>query len=359
MSRGLKIFLFIIIFLLFVIGIFSFCIYQYCQFFDKTYSQPYNEATTKYSKLDMENPKVFQKTFSQFIQEDMKTASAKKLSHKFIIESTPLKYEKDTERYNKAFTEYFQYDTNESATSLSSGWFFGGNILRSYNVVYNKSIPKPTGKLFLARANIFESTEYLDVQKNSQAALIHQLTYRLKLKPTQLKALNELVTDFKNRIDGFESLSRYEKIKLWHDYICQKVTYDYKYADNVEAGQLKKGYNFQDSQYGLLKSKKLICSGYSNAFLYGLRMFDIPVVNINGTVELGYHMYSLVKMGSKWYYIDVTWDDISSERGENKYKYFLKGLNYFKKTHKDDKKYLKNHIHRDILDKISRENFSY
>ena len=108
-----------------------------------------------------------------------------------------------------------------------------------------------------------------------------------------------------NKIAGrFKGKTRYEKIKGVHDYLISHMKYDAKY------------YN----PYYAFKKGRGMCMSYSLAYQRILQELNIPCVYVKGKR----HAWNLVKIGSYWYNVDVTWDDST-----NSYKYFLKGYNNF------------------------------
>nr|MCR5097429.1 hypothetical protein [Lachnospiraceae bacterium] len=91
-------------------------------------------------------------------------------------------------------------------------------------------------------------------------------------------------------------MSDYEKVRFAHDWLIKNVDYDQTY-DMEKSTTLA----------GTMKYKKAVCQGYSIAFGVFMKEMKIPskyVVSTNGD-----HMWNLVKLGGKWYHVDVTWDD--------------------------------------------------
>ena len=109
------------------------------------------------------------------------------------------------------------------------------------------------------------------------------------------------------------SVSDYEKIKAVHDYIINNVTYTFNGSELVH------------SAYGAGVQGKAVCQGYSLLMYRLLSELDINVRLIPGTANGGGHMWNLVELYGKCYYIDSTFDDGVM----NKYAYFLKGSEDF------------------------------
>ena len=101
----------------------------------------------------------------------------------------------------------------------------------------------------------------------------------------------------------------YDKMKAIYDYICSHVSYNYG-SDNIKF-----------TAYSALINGSAVCQGYSVA-LYRLCLaagIDARVV----TSESLIHAWNIVCIdGSKYYYVDSTWD---AEQYPGDYLYFLKG----------------------------------
>ncbi len=109
------------------------------------------------------------------------------------------------------------------------------------------------------------------------------------------------------------SANDYEKIKAVHDYVISHVTY------NLNGSDLKY------SAYGAAIEGEAVCQGYSLLMYRLLSELNINVRLIPGTANGGGHMWNLVELYGKYYYIDATFDDGVN----NKYAYFLKGSEDF------------------------------
>lgn len=109
--------------------------------------------------------------------------------------------------------------------------------------------------------------------------------------------------------------SRYDILKVIHDYICNNVSYD-----NVAAayGTANYGYAYTAAPLfgGGSRGKQFVCEGYSKAFKILCDRYEIPCVLVSGTAKAtsgdGNHMWNYVQMDDgKWYGVDTTWDDQS------------------------------------------------
>lgn len=85
-----------------------------------------------------------------------------------------------------------------------------------------------------------------------------------------------------------------------HDLLCSRVEYSDDQTDSMIY-----------SAYGALVNGKALCEGYSKAMQLLLHQFNIPCITVTGVAGGEGHMWNQVSIGSKWYNLDVTWDDSS------------------------------------------------
>lgn len=123
--------------------------------------------------------------------------------------------------------------------------------------------------------------------------------------------LDKKVTEILDELDVY-SANDYEKIKAVHDYIIENVSY-YSSGDMI-----------CHTAYGAGINGKAVCEGYSLLMYRLLSELGINVRCIPG-IAGGSHMWNMVELYGKYYYIDVTFDDGMA----NKYAYFLKGSEDF------------------------------
>lgn len=117
-----------------------------------------------------------------------------------------------------------------------------------------------------------------------------------------------------------------EKVKGINKYIVRSYSYDYKYR--------KASYSF----LGLLDNKKAVCQGFAGLFRLMCIRAGIETESIGGMATSGPgktdfepHMWNRSKIGSKWYYTDVTYNEGT---GTNKFlllsekSFYGKGYHY-------------------------------
>ena len=95
-----------------------------------------------------------------------------------------------------------------------------------------------------------------------------------------------------------------QKVKGINAYMVKHYTYDYRYADA--------SYSFT----GLLDHKKGVCKGYAELFRLMCLQAGIRTESVTGLATSGpgredyeLHMWSRSRIGGKWYYTDVTFND--------------------------------------------------
>lgn len=143
----------------------------------------------------------------------------------------------------------------------------------------------------------------------------------------------------KNRIKAIKngvvnsSMSDYEKIFAVHKWMVTNIDYDYENYRNHTIP--KQRYTTK----GALLDKICVCDGYTNGFLYIMSELGIPCKKVVGSVGAPEpHSWNQIKIGGKWYHIDVTWGDSEREYSGSRdrvstYEYFLKSDEYLKKHH--------------------------
>lgn len=126
-------------------------------------------------------------------------------------------------------------------------------------------------------------------------------TYNVTREEAQ-KRQAEIEQAARKILDGIpenDSHSDYEKIKYIYDTIIKQTDYDPNAPDNQNI-------------YSVLVGKHSVCQGYSEALQYLLLKEGIECSVIHGIVDDGEtHAWNLVKADGDYYYIDVTWGDVS------------------------------------------------
>lgn len=126
------------------------------------------------------------------------------------------------------------------------------------------------------------------------------------------------------------NMTDYDKVKLFHDVLASTVVYDENAA------------NCRDI-YGVFVDKKAICGGFSKAFSYLCSKVGIETVTVTGDADGIPHMWNKVKIGGKWYNIDITYAvSNSADEAYVRYDYFCvtdKMLDSSRTVYEKDYKY--------------------
>ncbi|HRT82700.1 MAG TPA: hypothetical protein P5127_06020, partial [Oscillospiraceae bacterium] len=92
-----------------------------------------------------------------------------------------------------------------------------------------------------------------------------------------------------------------EKTLIAHDYLALHTKYD---EENAIQGTIP---HISHTAYGALVLGVAVCDGYSRAYIALLSRAGLDVIKISS--ESMNHAWNMVKLGSYWYHVDVTWDD--------------------------------------------------
>ena len=139
--------------------------------------------------------------------------------------------------------------------------------------------------------------------------------------------VKELIGSF-----GFTLLtSKYEKIKVIHDWICGNVSYDYDHLNDET-------YLRKHSAAAALLDGTAVCQGFALLFYRLCLECGVDARYISGDAGGGPHGWNIADPGDgRYYYVDTTWDEPYFEDGwedEYHYTYFLKGSRTFAADHK-------------------------
>lgn len=127
----------------------------------------------------------------------------------------------------------------------------------------------------------------------------------------------------------------YETVKNIHDYLVLNIAYQDNGSDGAH------------TVYNALMNGKCVCDGYTKSFY-----FICMASGIDADIVMGYghnksgteaHSWNKVRIGERWFSIDVTWDDPYPDTpGEVQYNYFLLTDEDMGRTHTwDDTGYVK------------------
>ncbi|MBR5579113.1 MAG: chitobiase/beta-hexosaminidase C-terminal domain-containing protein, partial [Lachnospiraceae bacterium] len=112
-----------------------------------------------------------------------------------------------------------------------------------------------------------------------------------------------------------------EKVKLIHDLICEKVSYNY-YAYEQEIMAVEQEH-FTQSAYSVFCMDQTVCCGYTLAFTWVCNAVGIEAIGVSAPG----HAYNMVKVCGDWYNLDITWNDADDDR--ILYEYYLRNETNF------------------------------
>ena len=171
-------------------------------------------------------------------------------------------------------------------------------------------------------------------------AVFGTMKYHFKVKVYK-KSQNERIKQIRKSEKLPGGKSKVNRIKAVHDWMVRNISYDY---NNYRRGRVP---GVAHTSKGALIRKLCVCDGYAYGFLKIMKSMNIPCKVVHGSADGVSHAWNMVKVGKKWYHIDVTWDDPIIENSNANtvpnYTYFLKSTAYMKAHghHFQTKKYPK------------------
>ena len=210
----------------------------------------------------------------------------------------------------------------------------------SYQKIYNGDIEAMFSQAWgIDDKNTSDDFDYLlgnidtyrfKVPTYSQNKSIFQFTIKYRESAAQLKKVNKKVKSALKELE-LSGKSRVEKARLIHNYIAEHFIYDEKLAH----------FSVYD---GLVRAEHVtVCQGYALLYYKMCTEAGVPCRFISG---YGYsngtaipHAWNIVKIGSKWYHVDPTWDDTDGVLRDYVYDYFLIGSTQMLKDHALDSAY--------------------
>lgn len=119
----------------------------------------------------------------------------------------------------------------------------------------------------------------------------------------ELKKVKAEVKKFLNKYVA-TNMSDYEKVKIAHDYLAERCSYETSTNWSVTKA---------NTAYGALVKKKAQCSGYARAFKALCDAMDVKCYYVHASSKASNpdHQWNIVKVGKKYYHIDVQCNDSS------------------------------------------------
>ncbi|MGG0217619.1 S-layer homology domain-containing protein [Bacillus mycoides] len=170
--------------------------------------------------------------------------------------------------------------------------------------------------LFNAYKEVASKNEYTNYNRSNVSYGISgssgNYTFTLKITYRETKEQTEYVMKQAKAIVSSiiqVGMDDHEKVKAIHDYVVKHVSYDTSY----------KAY----TAYEALANRSAVCQGYTLLTYQLLKEAGIENHFVVGTGDGQPHAWNLVKIDSKWYHLDTTFDDpIPDEQGRVTYSYF-------------------------------------
>ncbi len=91
------------------------------------------------------------------------------------------------------------------------------------------------------------------------------------------------------------SMSDIQKVKILHDWICNKVVFEY---DNINAPETQ-------NDGSVFMNDSTICEGYAKGYNLLLNAAGIESVYVHSSN----HAWNIIKLGNQYFHSDTTWDD--------------------------------------------------
>ena len=135
-----------------------------------------------------------------------------------------------------------------------------------------------------------------------------------EMKANMDKSLDEVVKEASGGSTDFD------KLLLIHDKLIEICDYDHAAAEASESEDI----GFAGSSYGCLVEHMAVCEGYAQAFALAAQKmgFECGMVCGDAWIEndkrYEKHAWNYVKVDGKYYWLDVTWDENTTEL-ESKY----------------------------------------
>ncbi|MBQ3784364.1 MAG: hypothetical protein II838_13150 [Lachnospiraceae bacterium] len=289
--------------------------------FGNAFEKKASAATTNATDCDL-HPIAIEKTKKIVVKNDKeKTTGLAAKSYNYVTSK-------------KALNNSMYYYMNKRKTTFTITYkgklknVYNGSVKKMFKPIW--SIDKKTTDDFdYLYANIRTyGIKHYYVYSN-RVKFTFKVTYRESAKQTKL--VNEKIKKIFKEELILDGMTRVQKIKAIHDYICKIATYD---------NTLSRFTAYE----GLVDPKHtFVCQGYSLLFYKMCTTIGIPCRLIPGDGysggESAPHAWNIVKVDGKWYHVDVTWDDYDMIYRPVGYDYFLVGSDMISQDHVLDSDY--------------------
>lgn len=186
-----------------------------------------------------------------------------------------------------------------------------------------KTLEKISISVLYDNPNIFwVDSHYKYIQRNGYCEYAPNYIFSRDETQDISKRLKDKVSQIKNKADSLSS--DYDKELYFHDYLCDSCTYDVSTVDGYKNGVC-----------GALLYGNTACQGYSFAMKMlldeaGIHNYVVVGETVNADKREP-HMWNVVRLNDKNYYVDVTGDD--GEDNDNVHIFFNVTEDFISKTH--------------------------
>ncbi|MBQ6323098.1 MAG: hypothetical protein IJI24_09505 [Lachnospiraceae bacterium] len=190
-------------------------------------------------------------------------------------------------RFNEAYRElYSRLSAGESEADLYAKINTEDFFTAYYSVLYD-------------HPELFWLDGHVEVMENSFTGNVVSFTAGTSITPEERESKTRALEAAADACIGQigADWSDYEKIKFVYEYLINTVDYDRSAPDS------------QNIQSALLSGKS-VCAGYAKSFQYILHRMGLFCTYVTGSVkQKGDHAWNIVRIGERYYNVDVTWGD--------------------------------------------------
>lgn len=237
---------------------------------------------------------------------------------------------KDTKAYKYAQDNGIPVTTSAKTQFASStGYLLLGDSDKNMLLNNLDSVKWKSSKKKVATVSSAGKVKAKKAGKATITATANGKKYKYKVKVYKKTEKNRVTQIIKSTVK--KGMTKYQKIKAVHDWFIKNVKYDYYH---YLAGKVPM---VSHKAKGALLKRVAVCDGYAYAFQKVMKKLGIGCRFVVGSSGGGGHAWNMVKVGGKWYHVDVTFDD-PIVNGSNKnttpyYNYFMKSSSVMKRSH--------------------------
>ncbi len=201
-----------------------------------------------------------------------------------------------------------------AAISMESGWVVLGDARENYKsdiaIVRNALTCDHPELFWIPSFYVAATTTDSGVKKAvvyfsaSSEGLPSYLVSRTE-KQTMSAKLQEEISKIKAQVSATDPFEIEHQL---HDILLSRVTYTTDPADPLIY-----------TAYGALVNGKAVCEGYSKAMKLLLDEFKISSITVTGVAAGENHMWNMVCLGTDWYHLDATWNELGADAISHEY----------------------------------------